>query len=222
MAVRRDVCRGGTARALRATARCARATHAHTAAHPLRRAQRSAAPSTTRARLQDLMAARRDVRRGGAAPELRAAARRARAPHARTAVHPLRGAQHAAPPPSTPARYQDLMAARRDVQRCGASPARRAAARRTRAPHAHTPARPLRRAQRTSAAPLTLTRLQDLVKARHDVQRGGAARTARAAARRTRAPPARTAAHPCTAHSAPPHRQAHRRDSTALRQHGAT
>jgi hypothetical protein len=60
------------------------------------------------------------------------------------------------------------------------------------------------------------------VKARHDVQRGGAACTARAAARRTRAPHARTPAHLCTAHSAPHHRQARRRDSTALCYHGVT
>jgi hypothetical protein len=140
-------------------------------------------PSTS-VRVQSLMAACCDVRRGGVALVLRAAARRTRAPPTRKRACPLRNAQRSAAPSTTWARLRNFMNTRRDVQHGDAARTARAAARRTRAPHVRTtPARPLRRVQRTSAAPLMPGRLQDIMKARRDVRRGGAALVLRAAAR---------------------------------------
>jgi hypothetical protein len=61
---------------------------------------------------------RRDVRRRCAARALRAVARRTRAPPAHTAARPLRCVQRAAATAFTLAPVQNLVAARRDVQRC--------------------------------------------------------------------------------------------------------
>jgi hypothetical protein len=76
---------------------------------------RAAAAPLAHVRLHDVIAARRDVRRCGAARSLRAAARRTRAPPASATAHPLRSAQRAAAAPLTPARLHDLVTARRDV-----------------------------------------------------------------------------------------------------------
>jgi hypothetical protein len=116
-------------------------------------------------------------------------------------------------------------------RRCGSAtrraPLRRwACAARSSPPHPH-PARPRSSAlaaQRTAPAapPSTPTPAQDLVAARQDVRRCGAALALRAAAAAPApCPPAQQRTR-CAAHSAPPHRQARQRPSKTSTQRGAT
>jgi hypothetical protein len=77
---------------------------------PLRRVQRPPAPPLTPTRLQDVVATRRDVLRGGMALALRAAARRARAPSpARShTARPLRRAPRSGAAPRKPRGFMPL------------------------------------------------------------------------------------------------------------------